>query len=150
MFAPKKKKQKVVLALIPNFPVGKNNPTKASPAPLALPAIWAGCAAQAAPVPPAPPQVTVAKAIELNIDEFDEFTGRLEAVDVVAVRPRVAGLLQRVAFREGTEVRPGDVLFTIDPRPYRSELDRARAELLRVTSRAQLAHSEVERSRTLV
>ncbi|HEX9483087.1 MAG TPA: efflux RND transporter periplasmic adaptor subunit [Gemmatimonadaceae bacterium] len=125
-------------------------PTKRSAASLALTAILAGCAAQAAPVPPAPPQVTVAKAIELNIDEFDEFTGRLEAVDVVAVRPRVAGLLQRVAFREGTEVRRGDVLFTIDPRPYRAELDRARAELLRVTSRAQLAHSEVERSRTLV
>ncbi|MEO8624048.1 MAG: efflux RND transporter periplasmic adaptor subunit, partial [bacterium] len=87
---------------------------------------------------------------ELRIDEFDEFTGRLEAVDVVEVRPRVAGLLQRVAFREGTEVHRGDVLFTIDPRPYRAELDRARAELLRVKSRAQLAHSEVERSRTLV
>src|SRR5258708_14790738 len=120
-------------------------PTKRSAASLALTAILAGCAAQAAPVPPAPPQVTVAKAIELNIDEFDEFTGRLEAVDVVAVRPRVAGLLQRVAFREGTEVRRGDVLFPITPPPYPAQLDRARAELLRVTSRAQLPHTEAYR-----
>ncbi|MEP6999877.1 MAG: efflux RND transporter periplasmic adaptor subunit [bacterium] len=125
-------------------------PIKHSLAALAFTAILAGCAAQAAPPAATPPQVTVAKAIELRIDEFDEFTGRLEAVDVVEVRPRVAGLLQRVAFREGTEVHRGDVLFTIDPRPYRAELDRARAELLRVKSRAQLAHSEVERSRMLV
>jgi RND family efflux transporter MFP subunit len=115
-----------------------------------LSAILAGCSAQAAPSPAAPPQVTVAKAIQLDIDEFEEFTGRLEAVDVVAVRPRVSGLLQRVAFHEGAEVRRGEVLFALDPRPYRAELDHARAELLRVKSRAQLAHSEVERSRTLV
>ncbi len=121
-----------------------------SVATLVLSALLAGCVAQAGSPPPAPPQVTVATAIEVNLDEFDEFTGRLQAVDVVEVRPRVAGLLQRVAFREGTEVRRGDVLFTIDPRPYRAELDRARAELNRVKSRAQLAHSEVERSRILV
>ncbi|MGV3709778.1 MAG: efflux RND transporter periplasmic adaptor subunit [Gemmatimonas sp.] len=115
-----------------------------------LAALMSGCAANASPPPPPPPQVTVAAAIERSTDEFEEFTGRLEAVDVVEVRPRVAGLLQRVAFREGAEVRRGDVLFTIDPRPYQAELSRARAELVRVKSRAQLAHSEVERSRELV
>lgn len=116
---------------------------------LLLTVIVNGCVAGAAPPPPPPTQVTVAQAIERTIDEYDEFTGRLEAVDKVDVRPRVAGLLQRVAFREGAEVHRGDVLFTIDPRPYQAELDRARAELVRVKSRAQLAHSEVERSRTL-
>ena len=115
-----------------------------------LTAILAGCAAQAAPPPPAPPHVTVAQAIEQEIDEYDEFTGRLEAVDVVEVRPRISGLVQRVAFAEGKEVRRGDVLFVIDPRPYRAALDRARAELQRVKSRAELAHSEVERARVLV
>lgn len=109
-----------------------------------------GCAANAAPSPPSAPQVSVAAAIERTTDDFEEFTGRLEAVDVVEVKPRVAGLLQRVAFREGTEVHRGDVLFTIDARPYQAELNRARAELQRVKSRAQLAHSEVERSRELV
>lgn len=123
---------------------------KLSAVALLLTGALAGCAAGAAPPPPPPPQVTVARAIERTIDEFDEFTGRLEAVDKVEVRPRVAGLLQRVAFREGAEVRRGDILFTIDQRPYQADLDRARAELLRVKSRAQLAHSEVERSRTLV
>jgi multidrug efflux system membrane fusion protein len=117
---------------------------------IAIIAVLSGCAANAAPPPPPPPQVTTARAIERGTAEFEEFTGRLEAVDVVEVRPRVAGLLQRVAFREGTEVRKGDVLFAIDPRPYQAELNRARAELQRVKSRAQLAHSEVERSRILV
>lgn len=109
-----------------------------------------GCAANAAPPPPSAPQVSVAAAIERTTDDFEEFTGRLEAVDVVEVKPRVAGLLQRVAFREGAEVHRGDVLFTIDARPYQAELNRARAELQRVKSRAQLAHSEVGRSRELV
>lgn len=123
---------------------------KSGAAALLASVIMSGCAANAAPPPPAAPQVTVAEAIERSIDESQEFTGRLEAVDVVEVRPRVSGLLQRVAFREGAEVVKGAVLFTIDPRPYKAELDRARAELQRVKSRAQLAHSEVERSRTLV
>ena len=109
-----------------------------------------GCAANAAPPPPVAPQVSVAAAIERSTDDYEEFTGRLEAVDVVEVKPRVSGLLQRVAFREGAEVRRGDVLFTIDARPYQAELNRARADLQRVKSRAQLAHSEVERSRELV
>lgn len=113
-------------------------------------ALIEGCAANAAPPPPAVPQVSVAQAIERSTDDFEEFTGRLEAVDVVEVKPRVAGLLQRVAFREGAEVHRGDVLFTIDARPFQAELNRARAELQRVKSRAQLAHSEVERSRELV
>ncbi|MES2522663.1 MAG: efflux RND transporter periplasmic adaptor subunit [Gemmatimonadota bacterium] len=117
---------------------------------LLFPAILAGCAAGAAPPPPPPPEVTAASVIERDIEEFEVFTGRLEAVDVVEVQPRVAGLLQRVGFREGAEVRRGDVLFTIDPRPYQADLDRARAELQRVRSRALLAHSEVERSRGLV
>ena len=61
-------------------------------------ALLAGCSANAAPPPPALPQVTVAKAIQRTTDDFDEFTGRLQAVDVVEVKPRVAGLLQRVSF----------------------------------------------------
>ncbi|MBC8087162.1 MAG: efflux RND transporter periplasmic adaptor subunit [Phycisphaerae bacterium] len=123
---------------------------KASAVAILASVVSSGCAANAAPPPPAPPAVTVAEAIERTTDDFQEFTGRLEAVDVVEVRPRVAGLLQRVAFREGTEVRVGAVLFTIDPRPYQAELNRAKAELERVKSRALLAHSEVERSRNLV
>jgi RND family efflux transporter MFP subunit len=112
-------------------------------------ALLAACAAPVPPPPP-PPQVTVAPALARQVDEYDEFTGRLEAVDAVEVRPRVSGYVQRVAFSQGSEVRRGDVLFVIDPRPYEAELDRAAAELQRVRSQAELARSEVERARTLV
>jgi RND family efflux transporter MFP subunit len=118
-------------------------------APTALALLTAACAAPAPPPAP-PPQVTVAAAVARQVDEYDEFTGRLEAVDAVEVRPRVSGYVQRVAFSQGSEVRRGDVLFVIDPRPYQAELDRAAAELQRVRSQAQLARSEVERARTLV
>jgi RND family efflux transporter MFP subunit len=114
--------------------------------------VLAALAACAKPDAPAaiPPQVTVAPAIERTIDEFDEFTGRLEAVDAVEVRPRVSGYIQRVAFEQGGEVHKGDVLVEIDARPYQAELDRASAELQRVRSQAELARTEVERARTLV
>ena len=113
-------------------------------------ALAAGACAAPAPPPPPPPQVTVAPALSRQVDDFDEFTGRLEAVEAVEVRPRVSGYVQRVAFAQGGEVRRGDVLFVIDPRPYQQALDRAAAELQRVRSQAELARTEVERARTLV
>jgi len=70
---------------------------------------------------------------------LDEFTGRLEAVDAVEIRPRVSGYITRVAFTEGTEVRRGEVLFEIDPRPYAAHLARAEAELERARTTAALA-----------
>ena len=73
-------------------------------------------------------QVTVAHVIERDVTEWDEFTGRLEAVDTVDVRPRVSGY-RRVRFHEGAIVRRGDLLFQIDPRPFQAEVDRLRAEL---------------------
>ncbi len=80
---------------------------------------------------PAPPEVSVARVVVKNIVEWDEFTGRLAAVDTVAVRPRVSGYIDHIAFKEGAEVKRGDVLFVIDQRPYVAELDRAKAELQR-------------------
>jgi RND family efflux transporter MFP subunit len=102
--------------------------------------------------PPAPPlqAVTVAPVPEREITEWDEFTGRLEAVDQVEIRPRVSGYIKRVAFDEGKEVRKGEVLFEIDPRPYQAELARAEAELERARSAASLAKSEVQRAGKLV
>ena len=79
----------------------------------------AACAPQAAPSAPAP-QVSVARVIERQVNDWDEFTGRIQAVDSVEIRPRVSGYIERVAFTEGGVVRKGDLLFVIDPRPYRA------------------------------
>jgi membrane fusion protein, multidrug efflux system len=102
--------------------------------------------------PAAPPlqAVTVAVVPEREITEWDEFTGRLEAVDQVEIRPRVSGYIKRVAFAEGKEVKKGEVLFEIDPRPYEADLARAEAELERARSASSLAKSEVQRAGRLV
>jgi multidrug efflux system membrane fusion protein len=105
---------------------------------------------QKTPPPPPPAAVTVAEVKEQEINEWDEFTGRIEAVDAVDIRPRVSGYIQRVAFAEGKEVNKGDVLFIIDPRPYQAELARADAELQRARTRAALAAKEVVRAERLV
>ena len=110
----------------------------------------AGCtrtAAQQAAAPP--PQVTVASVIERNVTEWDEFTGRLQAVDSVEVRPRVSGLISAVRFDEGAMVHRGDLLFQIDARPFQAEVDRLRAELARARATAQRGDSELQRAERL-
>jgi RND family efflux transporter MFP subunit len=106
-------------------------------------AACASPAAQGAP-PPAPP-VTAAKAVARDVTEWNEFTGRLEAVHNVDVRPRVSGLVASVHFTEGALVRRGDVLFEIDPRPFQTDVDRLRADLAR--ARAAFARTSAERDR---
>jgi len=116
---------------------------------VSLGALVGGCRTQA-PAPPPAPAVTVADVPSRDITEWDEFTGRFEAVDAVEIRPRVSGYLRRVAFAEGKEVRKGEVLFEIDARPYESDLARAEAELERARTGAALAAREVERAQRLV
>jgi RND family efflux transporter MFP subunit len=101
---------------------------------------------QAAPLP----QVTVASAVSRKVTEFDEFTGRFEAVERVEVRPRVSGYISTVNFTDGNEVKKGDVLFVIDPRPYVAERDKARAQLAQARSQLALAKSERERATKLL
>jgi multidrug efflux system membrane fusion protein len=109
-----------------------------------------GCAETAAQPGPQPlPQITVAAAIERDVTEWDDFTGRLEAVDSVAIRPRVSGYITRVNFREGAIVRRGDLLVQIDPRPFQAEVDRLRAELIRARATVQRASSELQRAERL-
>jgi RND family efflux transporter MFP subunit len=119
--------------------------------PLALVAALAlaACKEEAPPPPQAPP-VTVAAALSREITEFDEFTGRVAAVNQVEVRPRVSGFVTRAAFQEGAEVRQGDVLFEIDPRPYQEDAARAAAELERARTRLAQTASEAERASRLV
>src|SRR4029077_10821524 len=89
-------------------------------------------------------------AIGRTVNEWDEFTGRIEAVGYVQVRPRVSGFIDKVTFVEGKEVKQGDVLFVIDQRPYKDALDRAQAELTRASTQAELARSEADRAQPLV
>jgi multidrug efflux system membrane fusion protein len=138
-----------------NQSAGSNNRRKLRPmkihtlAMLAAPILLAGCGAKA-PAPPPPPAVGVAEVIERNIADFDEFSGRLEAVETVEIRPRVSGYIQSVNFGEGKEIRKGDLLFVIDPRPSQAALARATAELARATAQADLARGERVRADQLL
>jgi RND family efflux transporter MFP subunit len=115
-------------------------------------ALLSGCARNEAAEPKAAalPQVTVAAAISRQVTEFDEFSGRFEAVDRVEIRPRVSGYISSVNFTDGSEVSKGDVLFVIDPRPYAAERDKARAQLAQARSQLTLARSERERASKLL
>jgi membrane fusion protein, multidrug efflux system len=98
--------------------------------------------------PPAMP-VSVAVVESRDVAIWDEFSGRLEAIDRVEVRSRVAGAVQAVHFREGALVKEGDRLITIDPAPYQAEVDRADAQVAAARARVALAKSDSERGRQL-
>lgn len=86
--------------------------------------------------------VSTAAVLQRNVSHWDEFSGRLEAVDRVVIRSRVAGTIQDVHFREGALVRRGDLLVTIDPAPYAAEVDRAEAQVASAQARVANANSE--------
>ena len=118
---------------------------------------WAAVAAVAALVacgrgaPPSmgPPEVTVAHPLAQSITDWDEYTGRLAAVDSVEVRARVSGYLKSVHFEDGTIVEEGDLLFVIDPRPYQAALDEAQAQVTRARVQLELATNDLERAERL-
>jgi RND family efflux transporter MFP subunit len=101
--------------------------------------------AQAARTPP-PPEVTVAKPLVRRLTEWDEFTGRFEAVQQVEIRARVPGYLQEIRFQDGQNVEAGQVLFVIDPRPFQAAADRVKAQIEQ--ARAQLTLAQLEQQRT--
>ena len=109
-----------------------------------------GCSrAETATLPQAPPAVTVARVVERSITDFAEFTGHFEAVQRVEIRPRVSGYISSVDFVQGHEVRQGDTLFVIDPRPYEAAYRQARAQLAQAQSQYDLAVSERTRAENL-
>jgi multidrug efflux system membrane fusion protein len=99
---------------------------------------------------PPPAEVSAAPVLVKDVRHWDEFTGRIEAVETVELRPRVSGYIERVNYVEGGEVAAGDVLFVIDQRTYRANLARAEAELARTRTQAELARTELERAGRLV
>ena len=112
-------------------------------------ALFAGCGESedsSAKAGPPPPEVTVATPLVQKLTEWDEFTGRFEAVQQVEIRARVSGYLQEIRFEDGQHVEQGQVLFVIDPRPYQAAVDRAKAQI--ETQKAQLTLAQLDQDRT--
>jgi RND family efflux transporter MFP subunit len=101
------------------------------------------------PSPP-PPSVDVAKPLVTEIVEQDEYTGRLAAIDSVDVRARVTGYVEGIHFADGQLVKKGDLLFTLDPRPFKATLDALQGEALQADSRLALARNDLERAKKLI
>ena len=99
---------------------------------------------------PPPPTVTVAAPVQRTIVDQDEYVGRFIAVDSVEVRARVSGYLEQVHFQDGQLVKQGDLLFTVDKRPFRNTLDQARANLAQARSNLTYAEADLARGERLV
>ena len=97
----------------------------------------------------APLPVNVVTVIEKEVNEWDEFTGRLEAVESVEIRPRVSGYITEIHFEAGAIIKKGDLLYVIDPRPYQADFDRAAAEFERMQAQLKLAQIELDRGKEL-
>ncbi|TWT49627.1 Efflux pump periplasmic linker BepF [Rubripirellula amarantea] len=111
-------------------------------------ALLGGCSKPASGPPQMPtPSVTVAKPVKKTIVEWDAYTGRLEAVDLVEIRARVGGYLQSVHFDEGQIVNKGDLLFVIDPRPFEAELNAAKAKLQQSESRLKQSEAMLDEAK---
>lgn len=116
-----------------------------------LAALLVGCEEKQAPqaaAPPAPP-VTVAQPVKRTVTDWDEFTGRFDAVQQVQVRPRVGGFITAVEFRDGAFVKSGDLLYLIDARPYEAVATQADGQLSDARAKVELARRELERALTL-
>jgi RND family efflux transporter MFP subunit len=124
-------------------------------APLIAAAVFAvalaGCGQGQPPAAERPPQaVTVAKPVKRNIVDYDEYVGRFTAIDSVEVRARVSGYLEEVHFQDGQMVKQGDLLFTIDKRPFQTTLDQVQANLAQAKANLAFAEADLTRGQQLV
>jgi RND family efflux transporter MFP subunit len=119
----------------------------------ALP-IVVGCertqAQSGAPAAPPPPEVMVSVPVTQEVTDYEDFPGRLEAVNSIDPRARVTGYLEKANFREGDDVKKGDVLFEIDPRPYQAEVNRARANLVLAQAHLDRLNADLRRGQNLL
>src|SRR5690349_5378065 len=119
---------------------------------VAVAPVLAGCGQSQPPASagPPPPAVTVAKPVERTITDQDEYVGRFVAVNSVEVRARVSGYLSEVHFRDGQMVKQGDLLFTIDKRPFQNALAQARGNLAQAKANLAFTQADLERAKLLV
>jgi RND family efflux transporter MFP subunit len=110
----------------------------------------AGCKPKSHVAPQQPPTVSVILPVARDVVEWDEYIGRLESPETVEIRARVSGYLDKIHFKEGKEVKKGDLLFTIDRRPYKADLDRAGADYERAQSQTELAKNDADRAQKLI
>ncbi|HEY6860615.1 MAG TPA: efflux RND transporter periplasmic adaptor subunit, partial [Pseudolabrys sp.] len=118
--------------------------------PLALATLVASCGERQQQGGPPPPAVTVAKPIKRTVFDYDEYVGRFTAINAVEVRARVSGYLEGLHFKDGQMVKQGDLLFTIDKRPFQNTLDQARANLVQAQSNLAYTESDYTRGQQLV
>src|SRR5215212_8960434 len=100
--------------------------------------------------PPAPPNVTVANPVKRSVVDYDEYVGRFVAVDMVEVRARVSGYLEKIGFQDGQLVKQGDLLFTIDRRPFETTVAQTKAQLAQARANLAYADSDLARGSQLV
>jgi RND family efflux transporter MFP subunit len=112
--------------------------------------VTSGCQKSAPPPPATVPAVTVAKVIPKEVVEWDEYTGRTDAIESVDIRPRVSGYLEMIGFRAGDIVEKGDLLFEIDPRPYQAALDQAKGLLEQAHAQKKLNDANFTRAQELI
>ena len=116
----------------------------------ALAPLLGACGQEQKQAAPPPPAVTVAKPAKQTVTDYDEYVGRFIAVDMVEVRARVSGYLEKVHFTDGQIVKQGDPLFTIDRRPFEATLAQARANLAQARANLAFASSDLARASQLV
>jgi RND family efflux transporter MFP subunit len=116
---------------------------------LSCPVLALACGALPAAGEPAdaPPEVAVCRPVSREVTDYEDFTGRTDARETVTLRARATGFLIKSAFQEGADVKKGDVLFEIDPRPYQAALEQADALLVQAQARLKRADAELERAK---
>jgi multidrug efflux system membrane fusion protein len=117
---------------------------------VALASTVAACGQKQEAAAPSAPPVTVAQPAKRTTTDWDEFTGRFDAVEQVQIRARVTGFVTKVAFTDGATVKTGDLLYEIDPRQYQAAAEQAQGQLDDAKARVDLAQKELDRANTLI
>src|SRR5205085_373684 len=114
---------------------------------LILPGALTGCSGGPPEVaPPQPPTVPVSQPVQRGVIDYVDFTGRTDAVESVSIVPRVTGYLVKMPFKEGSVVKKDDLLFEVDPRPYKAQLDQAEGQVKLYQAQLKLAKATLERN----